>query len=56
MTRKSFQQVNDRRAVQVLDLIYYDVCGPMNSMTPDQKKTFPNIYRRLFNAYNGISR
>ena len=54
MTRKSFQKIDDRRAVQVLDLVHSDVCGPMNSMTPGQKKyflTFVDDYSRYTVVY-----
>jgi Reverse transcriptase (RNA-dependent DNA polymerase)/gag-polypeptide of LTR copia-type/Integrase core domain/GAG-pre-integrase domain len=54
MTRKSFQKVSDHRAVQVLDLIHSDVCGPMNNVTPGQKKyflTFIDDYSRYTVVY-----
>ena len=54
MTRKSFQKVDDYRAVQVLDLVYSDVCSPVNSMMPSLKKylhTFIDNYSRYTMVY-----
>ena len=40
MTRKSFPKASSHRANQPLDLVHSDICGPMNTLTPGQKKYF----------------
>ncbi len=54
MTRKSFPKSSNHRANQPLDLIHSDVCGPMNTLTPSQKKyflTFIDDYSRYTTVY-----
>ena len=40
MTRKLFPKELSNSSAQVLDLIYTDVCGPMQTVTPGNKRYF----------------
>lgn len=54
MQRKSFPNYSEHRTVQPLELVYSDVCGPMNTLTSGQKKyflTFIDDYSRYTTVY-----